>query len=185
MKTDIIEINNLGSGFAEAMKQTAKISAFNNQNAKDAVHLQIMTEELLSLVRSITGSLDAVFWIENDAKYYELHLSTRTDLTKEKRSMLLQSASSGKNEAASSFLGRLRDFLDEAAAPRSNDISEDVLTKIMSHQVLSEETFRNQENAVDVSAWDEYEKSILHHISDKVLISIRGNLVDITVIKTF
>jgi len=185
MKTDIIRIDNQGNGFSEAMNQTVKIAEYNSLNPKDSIHLQIMTEELLSLVRSITGSLNASFWIENDARYYELHLSTRSDLTKEKRTMLLQSATSGKNEAASSFIGRLRDFLEQASAPQANDIPDDVLNKLLSHEELPENTFRNMENAIEASTWDEYEKSILHSISDSVLIAIRGNLVDITVVKTF
>ena len=185
MKSDIIRVDNQGNGFSEAMDQAVKTAEYNELNPKDTMRLQIMTEELLSLVRSITGSLNAVFWIENEDQYYELHLSTRTDLTKEKRTMLLQSATSGKNEAASSFLGRLRNFLEQARAPQENDIPDDVLNKLLSHEVLSENSFRNQEDAVEASAWDEYEKSILHHISDKVLISIRGDMVDITVVKTF
>lgn len=184
MKSDIIRVDNQGNGFSEAMDQAVKTAEYNELNPKDTMRLQIMTEELLSLVRSITGSLDAAYWIENDGQYYELHLSTRTTLSQEKRTLLLQTATSGKNEAASSFLGRLRDFLERASAPQV-DVPDDMLNKLMSHEVLPDSTFRNQENAVEASAWDEYEKSILHHISDKVLISIRGSLVDITIIKTF
>ena len=185
MKSDIIRVDNQGNGFSEAMDQAVKTAEYNGLNPKDTMRLQIMTEELLSLVRSITGSLDAAYWIENDGQYYELHLSTRTTLTQEKRTQLLQTATSGKNEAASSFLGRLRNFLEQASAPKENDIPDDVLNKLLSHEVLPEDTFRNKEDAIEASAWDEYEKSILHHISDNVLISIRRSLVDITVIKTF
>ncbi len=189
MKSDIIRIDNQGSGFSEAMSQTVRTAEYNRLSPKDSTHLQIMTEELLSLIRSITGSMKADFWIENDARYYELHLTTRTEMTQEKRAWLLQSATSGKNEAASSFLGMLRNFLEQAAAPSAehlgNDIPDDVLNKLLSHEVLPEDTFRNLENAVDTSSWDEYEKSILHHVSDNVLISIRGSLVDITVVKNF
>lgn len=185
MKTDIIKLDNQGGGFAEAMDQTRKTAVYNGLSQKDTTHLEIMTEELLSLIRSITGNLDAAFWIENDGKYFELHLSTRTNLTQEKRTQLIQSATSGKNEAASSFMGRLRNFLASASAPKADDLPDDMLNKLLSHQVIPESTFRNQENAVEASKWDEYEKSILQHISDKVLVSIRSDLVDVTVVKTF
>lgn len=189
MKSDVIRIDNQGLHFADAMKQSAKTAEFVGLDARQTLHLQIMTEELLSLIRSITGSMEAAFWIENDADYFELHLITETRMTQEKRAHLLQTASSGKNAAAATFLGKLRNFLEEATTPsernQGNVIPEDVLNKLLTHQVLPQDTFRNTESSVDLSSWDGYEKSILNHVADNVRIAIRGDMVDITVVKDF
>jgi len=185
MRTDIIQVDNQGNGFDEIMKQAAKTAKYCGLDAKNTVHLQILTEELLSLVKSVTGSMKSGIWIETDEGKAELHLTTRSKLSREKRDQLIKTASSGKNEAAGTFLGMLRNFLEQATAGNGPDVSDDVLNKLLSHQVLPEEAFRSQEGAVDVSKWDGYEKSILQHVADDVRITIRGDLLDIVVSKSF
>ena len=109
MKSDIIRIDNQGSGFQDALAETAKAAQYRELNHKEALQLQLCTEEMLSLARSVTGELEATFWLESEGRHYELHLSTKTVMDREKRNHLLASASSRKNEAAGTFLGKLRD----------------------------------------------------------------------------
>ena len=189
MRTDIIEIDNQGNGFAEAMDHASRAAEYSGLKAKDTLHLEIMTEELLSLVKSVTGEMKAAFWIENEGKHFKLHLSTQTEMTREKRAYLLQTATSGKNEAAGTFLGMLRDILDAARAPSEAraryQVSDEVLSKVMSHQVISEDALNNPDQSVEIPKWDEYEKSILQHVADGVRIAIRGGEVEITAVKQF
>lgn len=59
------------------------------------------------------------------------------------------------------------------------------LRVLLSHQVIPEDAFRNPEDSVDLPKWDGYEKSILQHDADNVRITVRGELVDIMVTKSF
>ena len=114
MKSDVIKINNGGKGFENAVAETKKVAVYRELRGKDVLHLELMTEEMLSLVRSVTGEMQASFWIEAEGARFDLHLTTRTVMDKEKRDQLISSATSRKNEAARTFLGYLRNAFEEA-----------------------------------------------------------------------
>ena len=173
MKSDIIRIDNQGSGFQDALAETAKAAQYRELNHKEALQLQLCTEEMLSLARSVTGELEATFWLESEGRHYELHLSTKTVMDREKRNHLLASASSRKNEAAGTFLGKLRDAFEEAMV---SDVDYSIPDIAMDDMVN-----RN----IEIPEWDEYEQSILRRVADEVKIGIRGGTVDMTVFKSF
>ena len=121
----------------------------------------------------MTGELEATFWLESMGKHYELHLSTKTVMDREKRDHLLASASSRKNEAAGTFLGKLRDAFEEAMV---SDVDYSIPDIAMDDMVN-----RN----IEIPEWDEYEQSILRRVADEVKIGIRGGTVDMSVFKSF
>ena len=173
MKSDIINIDNFGNGFQDALEQTAKAAAFRDLSRKEDLRLRICAEEMLSLARSVTGELQARFWLESEGKKFDLHLSTKTVMDREKRDNLIASATSRKNEAASGFLGMLRDAFESAMVSEpDNSIPEDALDDLANHPI-------------ELPEWDEYEQSILRSVADNVKIAIRGGVVDMTVSKSF
>ena len=87
--------------------------------------------------------------------------------------MLFRSASSRKNEAAGTFLGKLRDAFEEAMV---SDVDYSIPDIAMDDMVN-----RN----IEIPEWDEYEQSILRRVADEVKIGIRGGTVDMSVFKSF
>jgi hypothetical protein len=176
MKSDVVTIDNKGNGFDEAVSATKKFAGFGELSEKDSLHLQLFTEEMLSMARSVTGEMKATFWIENDGSKYELNLTTETVMDKEKRHLLISSASSRKNEAAKSFLGKLRDAFEEAMVAQVEqnyyELPDDIAADVTGR-------------AIDDPEWDRYESSILLKLADDVKIAIRGGLVQMTVTKIF
>ena len=176
MKSDVIMINNSGKGFENAVAETRKVAVYQGLSGKNVPHLELMTEEMLSLVRSVTGEMQASFWIETEETQFDLHLSTKTVMDKEKRCLLLSSASSRKNEAAKTFLGYLRNAFEEAMAADVDhsdyDLPQDILNDLANHPIENPE-------------WDGYERSVLRKGADNVKIAIRGGVVDMTVSKNF
>ena len=173
MRSDIINIDNCGNGYQDALDQTAKAAQFRDLSRKEALRLRICAEEMLSLARSVTGELQARFWLESEGKKFDLHLSTKTVMDREKRENLIASATSRRNEAANSFLGKLRDAFEAAmVSEQDNSIQEDVLDDLANHPI-------------EIPEWDEYEQSILRNAADTVKIAIRGGFVDMTVSKSF
>ena len=174
MKSDIISIDNTGSGFGGVREQVEKVSEWNHLGYKEQFHLQLLAEEMLSLARSITGEMKASFWIEGDDGQFDLHLSTETVMAKEKRALLISSATSRKNDAAKGFLGKLRDAFEQAmvadAVHPSADLPQDILADLPS-------------GALEEADWDGFEKSVLKRLADDVKIGIRGGMVDMTVSK--
>ena len=94
MKSDVILIDNQGNGFDEALKQTSKVAEYRQLNQKDTLRLQLMAEEMLSMARSVTGEMQASFWIESEGSAFELNMTTKTVMDKEKRYLLISSSSS-------------------------------------------------------------------------------------------
>ena len=173
MKSDVIRIDNQGRGFQEALEQTEMAAKFRGLSHKEELRLRLCTEEMLSLARSVTGELQASFWLESEGKKYELHLSTKTVMDRAKRERLIASASSRKNEAANSFLGKLRDAFEAAMVSEPNTgIPDEALDDLANH-------------VIEIPEWDEYEQSILRKAADNVKIAIRGGVVDMTVSKSF
>ena len=176
MRSDVIKIDSKGNGFREAIAQTVKTAVFTGLDGNESLDLQLLTEEMLSLVRSVTGEVEASFWIESEGKTFELHMTTQTVMDKEKRQQLIESSSSRKNEAAKGFLGKLRDKLEEAMTAevdrQATDLSEEVISDLP-QGVLGEQD------------WDGYERSILQTVADQVKIGIRRDTVEVTILKRF
>ena len=173
MKSDVIKIDNSGNGFQDALIQTTKSAQFRNLSHKETLQLRLCAEEKLSLARSVTGEMQASFWVESAGKQFDMHLSTKTVMDREKRENLLASATSRKNEAATTFLGKLRDAFEQAMlSDVTYSIPEDALDDLANHPI-------------EIPEWDEYEQSILRKVADEVKIAIRGDMVDMTITKKY
>ncbi len=176
MRSDVIQIDNQGKGFDRAVEETRRVARYQGLDQKLSLRLQLCTEEMLSLARSVTGELNASFYLECEGKKVDLHMTTETVMDKEKRYHLLSSASSRKNEAANSFIGKLRDAFERAMLSDADHTYyelPDEISKDVSGQ------------PVDDPEWDRYERSTLRRLADDVKISIRGGVVDMTVTKQF
>ena len=176
MRSDTIKIDNTGIGFGEAVAETKKVAAYTGLNEKKALRLQLMTEEMLSMARSVTGEMQASFWLENEGTKYTLHMSTKTVLDKDARYELISAATSRKNEAAKSFLGKLRDFFEEAMAAESDHEFVDLPAEIWDDIAG---------RVVEDTEYDGYERSVLRMLADDIKIGIRGGLVEMTISKDF
>ena len=177
MKSENITIDNQENGFSDAVKEAKKVAEYTGMNQKDSLRLQLCTEEVLSLVRSITGEIKASFWIETDGPQYDLHVSTKTAMDMEKRNLLLSVATSRKNEAAKSFIGMLRDVFEETMVvevKQGNDIPAEAMEDIVNRVIVCTD-----------AEWDGYEQSTLKRLADVIKVSIRGGAVDLTVSKKF
>ena len=174
MRSDIVKINNSGKGFQLASDQAKKVAVYKGLGEMDTIQLQVLTEEMLSLAHSISGEVNASFWIEFESSEAKLHLTTKAILDKEKRAELIQISTSRKNEAAKTFLGKIRDMFEEAmtAYPEYYQPSDDILHDL-------------PQGIYDEPEWDGYERSILRNLADDIKIGIQGETVDITVSKFF
>ncbi len=123
MKTDIIVVSSKGERMEAALNQAEKVAAYKSLSPKNTLHLRLLTEEMMGMMRSITGETEGKFWIEDQDDEYRLHLQVKSRLSSEKREKLLSASSSGRNESAKGLMGRLRDFFDggsdEELAPYS------------------------------------------------------------------
>lgn len=196
MKTDVIAVSSRGSRMESALLQADKVAEYKELSPRDALHLRLLTEEAMGLMRSITGETDGLFWIEDRDDEYELHLQVQTALSEEERASLLSVSTSGKNESAKGLMGRLRAFFDwdsgEDTAACSGLFLPDMLES-SSPMLDWEWSMRRYEKALYTrveqnapgarEAWDELEKSVVKNVADDVKVYIRSGTVELVILK--
>ena len=198
MKTDVIKVSSRESRIETALNQAQLVAEYKKLSPKNALHLRLLTEETLCMMRSITGETEGEFWIEDEDGVYQLHLRVRTPMDSVKREQLLAVSSSGKNESARGLMGRLRNFFDmeadEDIAAVSGTLYAGLYEETSSTSVLDYEwsmlryeeqlaaRIRTDDTAAK-EAWDEIEKSVVAHVADDVKVSIRGRTVEMTIFK--
>ena len=197
MRTDMIAVSSRGSQIETALDQVEKVAAYKGLGAKETLHLRLLTEEMMGMMRSITGETQGRFWIEDEDGVYQLHLQAATRMDSEKRGQLLSASTTGRNESARGLMGRLRDFFDRGADDDIAAVASPLMMPGMYDQSTAstldwEWSMIRYENALSArmetdeaarQAWDELEKSVVAHVADDVKVSIRGKLVEMTIVK--
>ena len=198
MKTDVIAVSSKGARMETALIQADKVAAYKEMSRKNALHLRLLTEEMMGLMRSITGDVTGKFWIEDQDSIYELHLQTEKWLTSEKREQLLAVSTTGKNESAKGLMGRLRNFFeigaDEDVAAFTSPLVlpgmyEQTSTPTMDWEwsmIQYEDalaSYKPEKEETVQQARDELEKSVVAHVADDIKVGIKGRTVEMTIIK--
>lgn len=198
MKTDVIRVSSKGNQIEKALGQIEKIAVYKELTPKNTLHLRLLTEEMMGMMRSITGETEGEFWVEDQDGEYQLHLRVRTRLNADEREQLLAASSSGRNESAKGLMGRIRDFFDwgsdeDLGTMTSSLMLPDMYVHSSSPALDLEWSMVRYESALSgriaqndaaaKEAWDELEKSVVKHVADDVKVSIRNGVVEMTILK--
>ena len=198
MKSDVIIVKNDGQGTDEALKQPELIAAYKGLSQRDTLHLRLLAEEMISMLRALTGEVSAKFWMEDKDNVYQLHLCTETLMNAEKRENLLHVATSGKNEAAKGFMNKIRDLFEQSIEPETDGLPPYFVTGWgytgmtdagMDLMLTNDWSFNKYKDSLDESnpedqeKWDELEKSIVANLADEVKIFIKDNTVEMVIYK--
>ena len=158
---------------------------------REALHMRLLVEEMMNMVRSIIGDLEGKFWIEIEDKAYRLYLQMASVLGTEQRKQLISASTSGKNEAHRGIMGKIRAFFEPmpiedtpaylAGTIVRGDANDDLSWSMEAYR----ERLLNRKDASDEAQeeWDELEKSVVSHIADNVTVSIRNYDVELTIYK--
>ncbi len=188
MKSDVIAVSSREDQIDLVLEQAEQVAAYQKLSARGALHLRLLSEEVMSMMRAIAGDVRGEYWIENKGERYELHLKVRTNVDPRMREQLLGASKSGKNEASRGFMGKIRAFFEPVEGmpllldPNPDGMYSDMAWTMSAYQ---QQIRRNveQEREGAAEAWDELEKSLVAHLADDVKVSIRGRDVEMTVYK--
>lgn len=193
MVSDIITISSNGENMETALTETVKVATYNELSPKDTLHLRLLAEEMMGMMRSITQETTGKFWIEANDGLYRLHLLVEARVDEDMRRRLLAASSSGKNEASRSLMGKLREFFfrgsDEKIAAYNNELLAEGKAPNMTDWEWSLTLYQDnlaalREKKPDAAeAWDELEKSVVRSVADDIKISIRGWDTEMIIIK--
>ena len=191
MKTDVIVISNDGNNMEAVLDQVDALAAYRSLSPKNAMHLHLLAEETLAMMRAITGDVDGKFWIEAENDVYELHLKVDTLIDEREREQLLSASTTGKNEATRGFMGKIRALFQPmpgvpvfstglvAGAPQMYGSYEWSMVDYRNQL----RQYREQNGEGGQEAWDELEKSVVSRVADDVKVSILGRTVEMTIVK--
>ena len=199
MVSDIIHISKKDEASNDkALDLSRRVSLYKELSRKSMMHLRLLTEELLGMMRTVTGESNGQFWIEAEGDEYKLHLKVDTLINAKERKHLLSAATSGKNEASRTLMGRLSEFFfrgaDEGIANFNNPllasgassgaalpVTDWEWSLAVSRNTLSPKVAAKDEAALE--AWDELEKSVVTHVADDVKVYIKGGGTEVVLIK--
>ncbi|MBP3277398.1 MAG: hypothetical protein J6M44_00425 [Butyrivibrio sp.] len=176
------------------------VEAFSKDlDHKAGLRIRLLAEETMNLIRSITGEMDAEFFLERDDNQVRLHLNTNTIMFAAKRKELMEISTSKENAAAKGFMGKIREVFELAMLPKDERSARESRIGMMglvdptALSATSSETWKmsNYKDSVDKmdqdtefaqEARNELERSILGNIAKEVEISIIGDDVKMTII---
>ena len=177
MKTDVIRVSGKGNRFEAALKQADKVAAYKELSRKGALHLRLLTEEMMGMMRSITGEPEGDFWIEEQDGEYELHLRVKTLLSAELMGRLREFFDYGADETLLAGPLVLPDMYEHSSIPTLD------WEWTMSRYEGSLYARMEKGDAAAKDAWDELEKSVVKHVADDIKVSIRGREVEMIILK--
>ena len=191
MKSEVIVVSSKGNGMDAALAQADKTADQMGLSPREALHMRLLVEELMSMVNSIIGQLEGKFWIETEDVAYRLYLQMASLLDTEQRKQLISASTSGKNEAHRGIMGKIRAFFEPMPIEDTPAyLAETIVTGDAGDELTwSLEAYRERLlKRKDASAgaqeeWDELEKSVVSHIADNVTVSIHNYNVELMIYK--
>ncbi len=170
VRSSVVRIDNHGNGFRDAVEETMKAAADGGLNEKDSLRLELLTEEMLSMVSLVSSEMQASFWVERINRQYELHLTTSALMDRERRRKVKSALKSGTDGQTNGFLSRLRGAFERAMVSDSDQVCF---------------ALPAEKDRLTSGEWDGYERSILYRLADDVWIGIYGSEVRMNVRKEF
>lgn len=205
MRTDMVELKGTDLGVTEALEESERFCDYAGVSGKAAIHVRLLTEEALGMVRGILGEQSAQFWLESvhreGKRLCRICISVNTTVDYDRRETLLGVSSTGKNAAAVGVVGKIREMIeigiqafDDASRFQTqsclygtdfiamglmdlNDTTEDFCWSLDNYKEQVSEAPESGE------AWDELEKSVVSRLADEVRVGIRSGRVDLVVEK--
>jgi hypothetical protein len=183
-------------------EEFARDQALDKHNA---MRLQLLTEETLGMIRAMVDEFYGQIWFEGDDKRFEIHLEATASMDADKKHDLMSVSHSGKNVAVKGFMGHLGELIsntlynfgrvvDEYGSdamqygiitpPGIDTPSVYDMTPVWTLQNYRAnlDSNRAEDNAAG-QAWDELEKSIVANLADDVIVGVKGDCLELVIVK--
>lgn len=205
-KTGILNINSDEEMAAEALKIVDEYIKEQDLEYKKAIHLRLLAEETIGMVKSMTREYEAAFWIEKEGEEYRIKLQIETIMDKGKKDALLSVSRSKKNEYAKGFMGKISEIIEDgllsfdesmklqqeygSPMPYYDFIGMGIMGEMPTAGVPVMWSLSNYRDSLDEApqsddtqeAADELEKSIVASLAKDVIVGIRRDKVDMTIV---
>lgn len=117
MDKRIVTIDTDGNGFEHALEITDSFGKNAGLSDKESLRLHLLGEELIGLMRGTAGGIKADYSVEREGRSFILSLEGDVKLDAKIQKELLEAATNGKNNAASTFTGMIKVMIGNLTLP--------------------------------------------------------------------
>lgn len=190
MISNVIKITKDEANIDQILAEARKTSAYAELDAKQALRIRLLAEELSGMLKELTEEFEGTFHIENNGLSFSLITRIQTeDMNKKMKKGFIKVASDQRNAAAKGIMGKVRDIVENMLYPENPYYSSSFVSYQLETAVLLNDTWtlNNYKNSKkdDAEPWDELEKSIVANLADDVVVAIKGKNVEIVITKSF
>ena len=191
MKSDVIKISRDQDNLNKILSETQKTAEYANLDGKQTIRTRLIADEFVGMLKELSQDFEGEFWIEREnlsfAFIAQLHINEVMDL--QTKRTFIELSSDKKNAAAKGIMGKIRDVVEnmlysENAMYSSSFVSYQLETAVLLNDQWTLNRYKDAERDKE-EPWDELEKSIIANIADDVIVSVKGNNVEIVIVKNF
>ncbi|MBQ2453489.1 MAG: hypothetical protein II497_03490 [Lachnospiraceae bacterium] len=178
-----------------------------NLERRDSLHLRLLAEETLGMLKLMAGDFTSLLWIEKDDKEARIHLVAKTeDMDIDTKKELIAVSTSGKNAKAKGLMGKIGEVFENSLLHYENIVELEreygvgtidpaaagsMSTDYMTAWTLEQYRMSMRQEDVDRDfAWSEeesepndiFEKSIVGSIAKNVIVGVKKEDVEMTII---
>ena len=165
--TDFVRLGgDIQESIKSIMEEVAGFSRFHGLKPAQRKTIELLSEELISLVESMIGEVTGRFWLEGNFQKVNIHIRSQLNVSKHKKAEFLQIASKNKNAVFFGIISRVKEIIT-SGSNRNGGVS----FSIKQDRVLKE--------------GDDLEKILISRLSDDIVVSVIGKNVEIMVVKKF
>ena len=191
MKSDVIKISRDNDNLNQILCETQKTAEYAGLTAKQSIRTRLIAEEFIGMLNELSQDFDGEFWIEREggSLSFVAQLYINEIMDKQTKRKFIEVSSDKKNAAAKGIMGKIRDVVEnflyaENAVYGASFISYQLETAVLFNDQWTLNRYKDAERNNE-EPWDELEKSIIANLADDVIVSVKGNRVEIEIKKNF
>ena len=191
MKSDVIKICREEDNLNQILFEAQKSAEYVGLNAKQTIRVRLISEEFIGMLKELSQDFEGTFWVESEGLAFtfvaQLHINEVMDLQTKRR--FIDVSSDKKNAAAKGIMGKIRDIVENLLYPEdamypSTFVSYQLETAVLFNDQWTLTRYKEAQREQE-EPWDELEKSIIANLADDVIVSVKGNNVEIAIVKNF
>ncbi len=192
-----------------ALAKVSDVLGALNLGKKDALRVNLLCEESIGMVKALAGEFSAVIWVEKYDKDCAIQLRLSTEMDLGKRVDFINVSTDKKNAASSGFMKKIADIVLTGIMNSGNiatlnqefdagSVAYGAMGSYMYAGAMANPmapygamwslgSYRDrldqlEDDAAVGQAWDELEKSIVASLAKDVLVGVKGNRIDMTIV---
>ena len=191
MKTDVIKISRDEDNLNKILSETQNVAKTAGLSAKQSIKMRLIAEEFVGMMKELSQDFDGEFWIEHEGLSFSFisQICINEVMDKQTKRRFIDVSFDKKNAAAKGIMGKIRDVVENLLYPENamyspSFISYQLETAVLLNDQWTLNRYRDAERN-NAEPWDELEKSIIANLADDVIVSVKGNKVEIVILKNF